>query len=128
MALATLRSSVRVTRTVLLVDDDPAFLALAARVVEGIGLRVVATAGTAAEGLAAAETAKPDCALVDIGLPDRDGMELGYELTALPWAPRVVLTSTDHDAVRIAPGRSALPFLPKEDLANGRLRELFISD
>jgi DNA-binding response OmpR family regulator len=118
----------RVTRTVLLVDDDPAFLALAARVCEGIGLRVAATAETAAAGLAAAHAVKPDAALVDVGLPDRSGIDLGRELAALSWGPRVVLTSTDHDAVRITPRGSALPFIPKEDLANSRLRKLLISD
>ena len=40
---------------------------------------------------------EPDVALVDIGLPDGDGLELSDQLTAPPWAVRVVLVSSDSD-------------------------------
>ena len=37
-------------------------------------------------------------ALVDVDLPDGNGIALAHELTALPWRPRVVLTSVDAEA------------------------------
>jgi CheY-like chemotaxis protein len=114
--------------SVLLVDDDPAFLELAARVFGGLGIEVVATAPDAAAAVTAAQAMRPAGALVDVGLPDRDGIDLAYELAALPWAPRVVLTSTDKDAVRAIQARDGLgklPFVPKEELANKTMRELF---
>jgi DNA-binding NarL/FixJ family response regulator len=116
---------------VLLVDDDPIFLSLAARVLEGTEAEVVATALDAAAAVATANATKPDAVLVDIGLPDRDGIDLGYELAALPWRPRVVLTSTDNDAVSAIDAREGdrmLPFVPKDELVNGRLHILLTLD
>jgi DNA-binding NarL/FixJ family response regulator len=116
---------------VLLVDDDPEFLALATRVVESMGVEVVATARDAASAIAAAQATKPEAALVDVGLPDRNGVDLGTELAALPWRPRVVLTSTDSDmdpAAEWSESTAQLPFLPKEDLTTDRLRSLLAGD
>ena len=113
--------------SVLIVDDDPAFLSLAKRIMENMGLEVVATAGDAATAIAAANATRPEAALVDVGLPDRDGVDLAYELAAQPWRPLVVLTSTDRDAVGAIDARDAhrrIPFVPKEELANDPLRRL----
>src|SRR4051812_46033707 len=66
-----------VTLSVLLVDDDPDFLTLAARVVEANGARVVATAQDADSAITAAKETAPQAALVDVGLPDRNGFDLG---------------------------------------------------
>jgi CheY-like chemotaxis protein len=115
--------------SVLLVDDDPAFLSLATRILESMGGQVVATAEDAAAAIAAANATRPEAALVDVGLPDRDGIDLAYELAALPWRPRVVLTSTDRDAVSaidVREGPRKLPFVPKEELANDPLRRLLL--
>jgi DNA-binding response OmpR family regulator len=110
----------------LLVDDDPNFLTLATRISKGMGLEVVATARDAASALIAANDTRPDAMLVDIGLPDRDGIHLGAELAALPWRPRVVLTSTDTEADRALDSRAVtLPFIPKKELSPDRLRSLF---
>jgi DNA-binding NarL/FixJ family response regulator len=109
--------------SVLVVDDDPGFLRVARQILDHEGVTVIATAATAAAGLAAAHQHRPEAALVDIGLPDRDGIDLGHELASLPWSPRVVLTSSDSDAAGFA-SRGALPFVPKEDLPTAPLREL----
>lgn len=114
--------------SVLLVDDDPAFLSLATRMLLAVGLSVSATAETAAAALAAAQAGRPEAVLVDVGLPDRNGIELARELAALPWSPRVLLTSTDRDAVSSATHDGAPPFVPKEDLPNAPLRELLLAD
>jgi DNA-binding NarL/FixJ family response regulator len=95
-----------------------------------IGVEVAATATDAASAIEAARNTKPDAALVDVGLPDRDGIDLAYELADLPWSPRVVLMSTDRDAVQgieVPPGRDALEFIPKQELADGQLRRLLTS-
>jgi DNA-binding NarL/FixJ family response regulator len=116
--------------SVLIVDDDPSFLSLATRIVTHAGLEVVATAEDAAGAVAAANATKPDGALVDMGLPDRAGVDLAHELAQLPWRPRVVLTSTDSDAgvcLDALDGSPRLPFIAKEDLASGRLASLLTS-
>jgi CheY-like chemotaxis protein len=113
--------------SILIVDDDPDFLGLATRLLEGMGVQVVATAQNAESALAAAKEKKPDAALVDVGLPDRNGIDLGAELATLQWRPRVVLTSTDSDVdseVERDERGVTLPFIPKEELAAGRLRSL----
>jgi CheY-like chemotaxis protein len=114
--------------SVLVVDDDPAFLSVAKRVLEAAGVRVVATAEDAATALAAALDVKPDAALVDVDLPDRNGVDLARDLRALPWGLRVVLTSSDRDAVRGSHGDGLPPFVPKEDLPNAPLRSLLSTD
>jgi CheY-like chemotaxis protein len=113
-----------VVTSILIVDDDPAFLALATCVLEGMGIEVVGRALDAATAVEAAEATRPDGALVDVGLPDRDGVDLAYELAALPWKPTVVLTSADADAgdaIEAAPGRPVIAFVPKDQLCNGTL-------
>jgi DNA-binding NarL/FixJ family response regulator len=104
--------------SVLLVDDDPAFRLLARRTLGGTGLAVVGEAGTVAAATAAALRLQPDVVLLDVGLPDGDGITLARELTALPWAPRVVLTSVDPDAASPEEVRmsGAFGFVPKGDL------------
>ena len=109
--------------TVLIVDDDVEFRGLAARVLAAMGLQVVGEAGTYTEGAAAAAELRPDAALVDVGLPDGDGIELAGHLAALPWGPRVVVTSSDPDATSTAAVQrfGAVAFMAKEALPDGTL-------
>jgi len=64
--------------------------------------------------------------LVDVGLPDTDGIALARELTALPWRPRVVLTSSNAEAATASEVRSsgAEAFVPKNELPGAALAEL----
>lgn len=123
-------SSPHVEQSILVVDDDPTFRDLAQRILTDAGLKVVGEAGSAAAAIEAAKAIEPDVALVDVDLPDRDGITLAKELTALPWRPRVVLTSVDPDAAGPDDLRrsGALAFLHKAELANGKLRTLLASD
>jgi DNA-binding NarL/FixJ family response regulator len=111
----------RMTRSVLVVDDDPAFRELACRLVKAAGLRVAGQAESATSALAAASELRPDGALVDVDLPDRDGISLAQDLTSLPWRPRVVLTSVDADAARPEDVRrsGAHAFVHKAELPDG---------
>jgi len=112
--------------SVLVVDDDPAFRRVAHGLLASFGLAVAGEAGTAAAALAAAAALRPDPALVDVRLPDRDGVALARELTALPWHPRVVLTSNNADAAtrREVRDSGAEAFVPKVELPNAALGEL----
>ena len=111
--------------SVLIVDDDARFRRLANRILTDAGLSVIAEAADAHAAVIAANASKPDGILIDVGLPDRDGIELARELLALGWHPRVLLTSSDPDATGPVEGRGdTLPFLPKEDLPNAPLQAL----
>ncbi|HME04828.1 MAG TPA: response regulator transcription factor [Solirubrobacteraceae bacterium] len=112
--------------SVLVVDDDPVFRAVAGTVLADGGLTVVGEAGSVAAAMAAAARLKPSAALVDVELPDGDGFTLARRLTALPWHPRVVLTSVDGNAGTAEEvGRSgARAFVPKADLPSAPLWRL----
>lgn len=116
--------------SVLLVDDDRDFRALASRMLAGMGLAVVAEAGTCAAAAAAAAELRPDAALVDVGLPDGNGLVLAQQLAALPWRPRVVITSSDPDAADGGAIRriGAAGFVAKEDMPNRSLRAMLAGE
>jgi DNA-binding NarL/FixJ family response regulator len=115
-----------VAGSVLVVDDDGDFRSLARRLLAAVGLAVVGEAETTVGALAAATALKPDAALVDVVLPDGNGMALARELVALPWRPRVVLTSTDADAATPEEVRAsgADAFVPKHELLTAPLQRL----
>jgi DNA-binding NarL/FixJ family response regulator len=112
---------------VLVVDDDPAFRGLARRLLAAEGLAVVGEADGVATGLAAARRLRPDGALVDMRLGDGDGIALARDLLALPWHPRVILTSTHPDAASADDVRrcGAGGFFPKDELPDAPLKLLF---
>jgi two-component system KDP operon response regulator KdpE len=116
--------------TVLLVDDDPIFRSLVTEILRDLGVPEIVNAGTAAAAIDTAHDLRPEAALVDVGLPDRDGIELGHELAALPWHPAVVLTSVDRDAAGRVGSSSGptLPFVLKDELAKAPLRRLLSLD
>jgi DNA-binding NarL/FixJ family response regulator len=124
-SVVSVDDDVRMPRSVVIVDDDPAFLALAVRIMSAMGVEVLGTAADAAQGLAAVQEVRPAAALVDVGLPDRNGIELAHDLVERPWRPRVVLTSSDSEAFVAVDGRAgrpSIPFIPKEALASDTLR------
>jgi CheY-like chemotaxis protein len=115
-----------VTGSVLVVDDDPEFRQLAGRLLAANGLSVVGEAGSVAAALAAAARLEPSAILLDVELPDGDGITLARELAALPWRPRIVLTSIDGGITTSEEARSAgaRAFLNKADLPGAPLARL----
>ncbi len=67
----------------LVVDDDPHLLRATTRLLEKAGHEVSA-AGTGAEGLRLAREQKPDLILLDVMLPDMDGLEVCRRIKASP--------------------------------------------
>jgi two-component system nitrate/nitrite response regulator NarL len=113
-------------RNVLVVDDDAAFRSLARRLLITFGFALAGEADSVSAALAVVGSLRPDAVLVDVGLPDGDGITLAGRLTALPWHPRVVLTSSDADAATPddVERSGAAAFVPKEQLPNVALRDL----
>jgi two-component system response regulator DevR len=84
---------------IVLVDDHPAVRAgLRGLVEDEDGLRVAATAATAREGFEAIADTQPQVALVDLHLPDDDGLSLCLRTRSLPAPPRVIIYSAFADA------------------------------
>lgn len=78
--------------TALVVDDEPAIRLALRTVLERDGWRVV-EAGTVREALAAAAERRIDLYLVDMGLPDEDGLTLIRALHAEGRGPVMVLSA-----------------------------------
>jgi DNA-binding NarL/FixJ family response regulator len=116
-----------VPANVLLVDDDPGFRSLAVRLLERTGLRVIGEADTVKRAREVVHEVRPAFVLLDVSLPDGDGVALAGELTELPWRPRVVLISSDRDAASAAglDQSGAAAFIPKDDLTDTTLRIAF---
>src|SRR3954468_21238889 len=82
----------------VIVDDHPAVRAgLRGLLEDEPDLFVVATAATAREGFEAIADARPELALIDLHLPDDDGLSLCLRTRALARPPRVVIYSAFAD-------------------------------
>ena len=68
---------------VLVVDDDEYVHGALEAALRGLRLNLL-RAGTAAEGVELARQHRPALAIVDVGLPDRDGYQLIGDLRRLP--------------------------------------------
>jgi CheY-like chemotaxis protein len=112
--------------SVLVVDDDPEFRELAGRLLAACGLNVVGEADSVGAARAAAARLEPSAILLDVELPDGDGITLARELSALPWRPRIVLTSIDGEITTTeeAEHAGARGFLNKADLPGAPLARL----
>lgn len=87
--------------TVLVVDDEVAIRRFLRVSLESQGYACV-EAPTGAEGLWAVRHHRPDLVLLDLGLPDRDGLALIPEIRALSDAPILVLTVRDDEGGKVA--------------------------
>jgi two-component system, cell cycle response regulator DivK len=69
----------RPAASILVVEDNPANQTLIQAVLERDGYQVQ-MAGSAAVALACLEAARPNLILMDVGLPDRDGLSLARQI------------------------------------------------
>ena len=110
----------------MIVDDHDAFRSAARRLLEIEGFDVVAEGANGREALEAADRVRPHIVVLDVGLPDLDGIEVARRLTATDQAPVVVLTSS-RDAADYAPFLStcgARGFIPKGELSGTEIARL----
>jgi two-component system torCAD operon response regulator TorR len=84
------------TATVLVVEDAPESLAMIAEFLESQGLRVV-RATSAADMRARLETIRPEIVLLDVDLPDADGIVLARELRLGERHGLIFVTARDSD-------------------------------
>ena len=114
--------------TVLIVDDHPGYRAAARTVLESDGFEVVGEAATGLEGVAEAARLRPHVVLLDIGLPDIDGVEVARRITAEAGGepPAVVLISSRDGTgcETVFANCGARGFIPKADLSGDAVTAL----
>jgi DNA-binding NarL/FixJ family response regulator len=113
-------------RTVLIVDDHPAFRGWARAVLQAEGFAVVGEAADGAAAIRAAAALRPDVVLLDVQLPDMDGFQVAERLRGDGAGGAGVLVSS-RDAADYGTRISASPaagFLAKADLSGAALAAL----
>jgi len=112
-------------KTILVVDDEPKIVQLARDYLEHAGFAVVAaTDGRAA--LEAIGAAAPDLVVLDLGLPEIDGLEVTRRLRREGDIPIVMLTARDDELDKLlglelgADDYLTKPFSPRELVARVR--------
>jgi two-component system KDP operon response regulator KdpE len=81
---------------ILIVDDEVPIRRLLRTTLSAQRFEVL-EAGNAALALAQLKQQRPDLVLLDLGLPDRDGLELLRDIRALSEVPVIVLSSRDQE-------------------------------
>ena len=83
--------------TILLIEDDGSIRSAITRALTDLG-HVVATSNTGMSGLESAVDNPPDVVLLDLGLPDIEGLQVLAMLRAVSEVPVIVITARDDDA------------------------------
>jgi DNA-binding response OmpR family regulator len=86
--------------TIVVVDDEANIADLVALYLDREGYRVV-KAATGAEGLDAFQQHRPRLVVLDVGLPDIDGLEVCKRIRASSQIPVIFLTARDGEIDRI---------------------------
>lgn len=99
---------------VLIIDDEPSIARSLTRVLEDRGY-VIQTAGTGDEGISKIEAWRPQIVLLDLKLPDADGLELLPRIRRIESASQVIVLTAyaDTKAAVQAIKRGAVDFLRK---------------
>jgi DNA-binding response OmpR family regulator len=114
-----------VTGVAVVIEDDQAIGALVLAYLEQAGFDVVCET-TGADGLDAVERHDPRVVVLDLALPDLDGLEVCRRLRATGRVPILILTARDEEVDRIvglelgADDYMTKPFSPRELVARVR--------
>lgn len=87
-------------KRILMIEDEPAIRKFLRAGLESQGYKCV-DASTAAEGIGLAATHPPDAILLDLGLPDVDGLEVVRRIREWSRVPIVVLTAREQERDKI---------------------------
>ncbi|HKZ83360.1 MAG TPA: response regulator transcription factor [Anaerolineae bacterium] len=115
-------------KTILVVDDEPKIVRLARDYLEHAGFSVL-SAHDGKAALAVARFDKPDLIVLDLGLPEMDGLDVTRALRKNSNVPIIMLTARAEEADKLiglelgADDYITKPFSPKELVA--RVRAVF---
>lgn len=112
-------------KTILVVDDESKILQLARDYLQYAGFTVL-TADTGKTALAVVRTEKPNLIVLDLGLPDMDGLDVTRALRKESNVPIIMLTARGEETDKLiglelgADDYLTKPFSPKELVARVR--------
>jgi DNA-binding response OmpR family regulator len=112
-------------KTILVVDDEPKIVQVARDYLEHGGFSVLA-AFDGKSALASARSTKPDLVVLDLGLPDLDGLDVTRTLRQDSSVPIIMLTARGEETDKLvglelgADDYVTKPFSPKELVARVR--------
>ncbi|HEX9333278.1 MAG TPA: response regulator transcription factor [Anaerolineales bacterium] len=86
---------------ILVIDDEPQILRAMRTILTEKQFKVT-TAGRGEEGLALAATNEPDLVILDLGLPDMDGVEVCTRLREWTQIPIIILSVRDSERDKVA--------------------------
>ncbi|MEN6669660.1 LytTR family DNA-binding domain-containing protein [Psychrobacter sp. B38] len=85
---------------IVVCDDEPLARERLVRIVQESGHEVVAQATTGIQAIVAVKTKQPDIILLDIRMPEMDGVRCAQELAQLDHPPAIIfVTAYDHYAI-----------------------------
>jgi len=112
-------------KTILIVDDEPKIVQFARDYLEHAGFSVL-SAYNGKTALAIVRSAKPDLVVLDLGLPDVDGLDVTRALRKEANVPIIMLTARGEETDKLvglelgADDYMTKPFSPKELVARVR--------
>jgi two-component system, OmpR family, KDP operon response regulator KdpE len=86
---------------ILVIDDEPQILRAIRTILTEKDFRVT-TASRGEEGLALAAATEPDLVILDLGLPDMDGVEVCQRLREWTQIPVIILSVRDREREKVA--------------------------
>jgi two-component system KDP operon response regulator KdpE len=95
------RPAAKSSNLALVIDDEPQIRRLLRVTLEANGYEVV-DAATGAEGIVQAAQCRPEIVLLDLGLPDLDGVEVLKRIREWSRVPIIVLSVRDRENDKIA--------------------------
>lgn len=101
---------------VLIVDDEPLARERLRRMVEGFpGYVVVAEAGDGRAALDCVAQLRPDAVLLDLHMPDIDGLQVARQLAGTDMPPAVIFVTAHSEHALSAHNSQAAGYLLKPD-------------
>ena len=113
-------------KTILVVDDEPKIVKLVRDYLERAGF-AVRVAGNGKDALSQVRSEKPDLVILDLGLPQMDGLDVTRVLRKISNVPIIMLTGRSEESDKLiglelgADDYVTKPFSPKELVARVRI-------
>lgn len=120
------RAGYYLMKTILVVDDEPKIVKLVRDYLERAGFKVL-FASDGKSALTIVRTDKPDLVILDLGLPQLDGLDVTRELRKFSNVPVIMLTARAEETDKLvglelgADDYVTKPFSPKELVARVRV-------